>query len=117
MEGAKGQFAFSTKGHARKSLVHTGWWTRYKKLTTVRKLMPFGDQKVDGLEQIIELRAAEDAFNHDPNLTQALRNIESEINTWIRNKDYREEFNKIKFDKQKRFAVELLTSVETKEIT
>lgn len=119
MEGAKGQLAFNTKGHARKSLVHTGWWPWFKKYDTVRKLMPNGNQAVDEYENLRELMAKEDYRNRDIVLRDALRHADSDISSWIRSnqKAFLAAVAKIKFDNQTRYVVESLVSIETKEIT
>lgn len=117
MEGAKGQLAFDTQGHARKSLVHTGWWTYYKMYRTIRKFMPNGERLVDEFEHLTRLVQKEDYQNRDPKLSAARNDVNKEIMDWKRgNKEYVEEFRKLKFDKQTRYAVESLILIETKEI-
>jgi hypothetical protein len=121
MEGAKGQLAFGTTGHARKSLVHTGWWTEYKRYDTVRKLMPSGNRIVDEYEHLGRMvqqdSKVNDWKNRDQQLHIARNLIQNDIYKWCRgSKEYAEAHRKIKFDKQTRYAVECLTSIETKEI-
>ena len=117
MEGAKGQLAFGTTGHARKSLVHTGWWTMYKRHSTVRKLMPSGNQVVDEYEHLVEMCNKDDWRNRDKQLWEARRLLGNDIDKWIRGcKEYNGVVSTIKFDKQTRYAVECLVLIETKEI-
>jgi hypothetical protein len=121
MEGAKGQLAFGTTGHARKSLVHTGWWGDYKRYSTVRKLMTNGDKAVDEYEHLSRMVTLDlktnDWRTRDKKLLEARNLLQNEIYKWCRDsKEYTSTVAKIKFDKQTRYAVECLTSIETKEI-
>ena len=121
MEGAKGQLAFDTTEHARRSLTHTHWWTAYKFERTIRLLMPNGDVECDKLNHMDEEYARQykaDWQTIDRQLADARAELSAGIHKWAR--DNRIEFDaerrKIKFDKQTKFAVESLVSVETKEI-
>jgi hypothetical protein len=121
MEGAKGQLAFGTVGHARKSLVHTSWWAEYKRYDTVRKLMPSGNRVVDEYEHLARMCIKDSKVNgwqnRDKQLFEARNLLQNDIHKWCRgNIEYADTVRKIKFDKQTRYVVECLTSIETKEI-
>lgn len=117
MPGAKGQFAFDQKAQAHRSIPHTQWWAYYKKFSTVRKLMPYGDSSVHTFERMRDEIQKRGWRDRDENLTMAYNDLNAEIHKWIReSKEYQIAVDKIKFDKQTRYVVELLVQIETQEI-
>lgn len=117
--GAKGQFAFDTVGHARRSLVHTVWWNCYRADTVIGKLMPAGHQLMDLRDQLQEVILSEPNWRkRDQQAMDDRRDLDAKISKWKRDNgtQYRKERDAIKFDKQKRFVVESLINVETQEI-
>ncbi len=117
MPGAKSQFAFDTSASARRSLVHAGWWYSYKENSTIRKLMTNGNQLIDAQEQLQGELQGVPWQKRDPRIVDELSRVKREIHTWkISDKEYRKGHDAIKFDKQSRYVVECLVSVETKEI-
>lgn len=117
MPGAKDQMAFDSKGRARRSLVHAGWWSQAARHETLRELMPNGNMIVDAREQIKEELNRQGWRNRDQQLVAEFSRIEDEIRQFTRgNTEYSKTVSAYKFDKQTRYVIELLVNIETQEI-
>lgn len=121
MLGAKSQIAFDSKGAARRSLVHTGWWEEFKRRQVILSHMPNGAhvlQLQEQLEAEFQIQYARDWKTVNPVLRKQLAGISADIGAWAKSSHglVDTEIRKIKFDNQKRYVVEYLINIETKEI-